>query len=274
MTLAGDAFRTAIPFEVLPLEEQVLGMSAAVEHLPSLSLGLLLAQRVSPPMPPAHDALLMASGTNASKAGGKVAGPVPPEALQSIAEQYGPREARLLVNEDATLAMVRRRSGAAQVLQFLTHGRYDASRERAACLLLTPESGANDGYVGANEIEGIAAGTAALDAPAVVLLTACGSGRAPLRLGDGGASDLAGAFFLASTRTRCVLTSSFDLEVEATRRLSVAFHRVLRAGAGPAEALRQARVDLAADELLADPFYHSLVRVVGMGHAPVFEPPR
>ena len=273
VTIVANAFLTTIPFESLPLENSELGLELALDHLFSMSLGVLLTERTLEPKPPAKgDVIILAGaapGAKIATTGRKVA-TIQPEWVESIAAAYPENEAIALVEKKATLAALSTRVSSCKVLQFFTHGYYDSERERPACLVLTPAKGNETGLVGADEIEGLADNCEALDTPEIVLLTTCGSGLGPARVGDGGASSLSGAFFTASSRTRCVLLSSFSLEVEATRRFSKSFHVALRAGKSPAEAARLARVSLASDERFADPFYYALIRVIGLGHQPVF----
>lgn len=271
VTFVGDTFLTPVPFEVLPFGEGTLGTELAVDNLSSVNLGVRLARRLRAPVDPSDNDVVVLIGDLDSDSLGETAkagAEIPSTAPESIVGVYAEGTAVCLAGDRATRSALRAHVGGSEALQFLTHGASVASRERPTGLRLTPDE-SGSGFLGADEIEGLD-GQAALDAPSVVILSACRSGVGPARVGDGGSSDLTGAFFTAGPRTRCVLVSSFDLDVEATCRLSALFHDGLAAGRSPAEAMRAARESLAADERFADPFYHSLVRVVGIGQAPVF----
>jgi CHAT domain-containing protein len=95
----------------------------------------------------------------------------------------------------------------------------------------------------------------------------CGAGRGPLRSGDDGVTNLGGACFKAGAV--CVLISPIDLEQTATEKLLDLFHERFAAGETPARAMLAARRALAADPRFADPFYHSMLQVVGIGHRPL-----
>ena len=59
--------------------------------------------------------------------------------------------------------------------------------------------------------------------------------------------------------------------LRTARRFAKRFHEALWEGESAAEAARVARAALAASDQFADPFYHALIRVVGLGNEPVFE---
>jgi hypothetical protein len=70
-----------------------------------------------------------------------------------------------------------------------------------------------------------------------------------------------------------VLLSSGDIDLAAAERSTALSLRHVRAGASPAEALRRARVEIAADAATAHPSAWALLRVIGVGADPLFEPP-
>ena len=97
-----------------------------------------------------------------------------------------------------------------------------------------------------------------------MLLAACGAGRAPLLRGEDGVGAFGGA--LLSAGARAVVLSPADLDLEATLELLGTFNAGLAGGASPAEAMRAARRRLAGAGRLDHPYFHSLLRVVGLGH--------
>ncbi|MFN0244459.1 MAG: CHAT domain-containing protein [Planctomycetota bacterium] len=262
LTVVGlDLFDT-VPFEALPWsDEATLGASKAIAHLPSLAAGLVLAERAgNEPAARTGDTeggvLLLAVPTSSKL-------DVPMASLERILAPYPKRCRALVTGAHASRERLTKDAPAARVIHILSHGRYELSRERAATILLDAPGQSGGALFGADEIERV-------DAAPLVVLTACGAGRAPTRRGDGGAADLAGAFFLAGKRARCVALSAFDLDVNAALKISTSFHAALAQGMDPAEALRASNAALAADPDFADPFYHGLMRIVGIGHVPVF----
>jgi CHAT domain-containing protein len=185
--------------------------------------------------------------------------------LADVVAAYPEGAARLVIGADAGPRALAQWFGRVRVAQVMAHGSLDERRARPVGMLLAGDDPAAVVFVGADELE-------RTDAPPLVVLTVCGAGATPKRRGDAGAADLAGALFAAGERSRCVVQSSYDLDVESARRISTAFHRALVRGASPAEALRSARADLARDERFADPFHHASITVVGLGHEPLFVP--
>ncbi len=269
LTVVGADLLGELPFESLPLgDAPFLGVSHALSYLPSLPFGVELGRTTlaqhrpgderpvawifsAPPLSPAARELMPDLAPI----------PLSTEQAQELLAPYGPT-VRTLAGEQANLSALSQDSlGAARVLQLFTHGVYDALAVRPARLMLAAES-EHDGLLRASEIEQL------LSPPPVVLLTACRTGRGPRRYGDPGSTDLSGAFLSAGARS--VVLSSFDLDAEAARRLSLEFHRALADGSSVAEAMRSSREKLAADPRFADPFYHSLLHVVGRGDDALF----
>lgn len=261
-TIVGRDLLGEVPFEALPLDHgEYAGLAKAITHLPSLAVGLQLAERAR------HE-----RRTTARKGDNSVVLLAAPDRsdlavstadLQAMIAAYPSKGRHLWSGTEASLDRLRKGMESASVTQLFTHGRFDEDRERAAVFLLASAQGSEPGFMGADEIE-------SLNASPLVILTVCGAGRGYKRRGDASAADLAGAFLMAGTRCRCVVQSSYDLDVEAARQLSVHFHAALSKGDDPAEALRKARVQLAKDPLFADPFYHGLISIVGLGHEPIF----
>jgi CHAT domain-containing protein len=154
----------------------------------------------------------------------------------------------------------------ARTLLVLTHGVEDANRVRPAALLLAPDAKSANaaekaGILASEDVERFYANG---DAPQLVVLAACGTSRAPLRKGDDGANHLGGAFFASGAQ--CVVLSSADLDLEATRRMLDVFFAPTAKDQSPAEAMRAARAKLVADDArFAHPYYHALFQVVGLG---------
>jgi len=272
-----------LPFEALPAPDgELLGLELPISYLPSFAVASELRRRAGAELPwaPAHGKKELAL----------IASPVPTEAVlerwpelrplpwrdssaRGVRSVYGPENVGTFSGSSATAkALGRAREQGARVLQVLTHGVYDSRRERPAGIVLSsasPQDSDDKGDMGvlwADEIE-------QMRVPELVLLWVCGAGRGPLRRGDDGVSNLAGAFLRSGAST--VILSPVDLDYEACLKLSDAFHRHLAGeGDSPAHALFEARRELAREPAFAHPFYHSLVHAVGLASEPRLEPRR
>jgi CHAT domain-containing protein len=262
LTIVGADLLGDVPFEALPMPSgECLGLAKAVSYLPSPAIGLALIARAEKDPPrtvAAQSSALLFVGAPEG-----VPLDVATEKLDEIAAAYPPASRRMLLGRDASFDALKRSVSAAHVVQLLTHGRRDESLERPAGFLLAPSSGSEPCYVSAADVE-------SCDAPPLVVLTICGAGGGPMRRGDPVAADLSGACFLSGKRARCVILSTYDLEVEAMRILSASFHAALVQGDDPAEALRKARVRVSHEERFADLFYHELINAVGVANEPIF----
>jgi hypothetical protein len=135
--------------------------------------------------------------------------------------------------------------------------------ERPATLVLSPSEG-YDGLLGPDEVEKI-------QSPTIVVLSACGAAKGPVRYGDDGVNHLGGAFFQTGAQT--VLLTRAMLEIDSTAALTLLFlENLVQRGRSPARALLEARRRVAASPDWAHPFFHSILQVVGCGHRPSFEP--
>lgn len=143
----------------------------------------------------------------------------------------------------------------ARVLHFVAHGISVPEREYRSALLLSGQAPADEQVLHAEDI-------AALEFEGLVVLSVCGSGRGPARTGDDRLVSLGGAFLEAGAR--CVVLARFPVEFEATLALMERFHAALAAGQPPAEALRQARAGLGAEDSLAA-FHGAAFEVLGLG---------
>jgi hypothetical protein len=260
-TIVGEDLLGPVPFEALVPEGACLGTTHAISHLPSLAVGLRLAERARREARTSASAgtpvaLLLSAPLGKDRE-------LADAELEEILKVYPSKAMELASGPKADFATLRRVFPAVRVAHVFAHGRYDERRERPAGMLLASPQGEEAGFVGSDEVE-------LLDAPPLVVLTVCGAARAPKRRGDASAADLAGAFLSAGERARCVIQTSYDLDVDSARQLSIAFHAALVAGDSPAEALRKARVSLARNPLFADPFHYALIGVVGLGHEPIF----
>lgn len=271
VTIVGADLLDGLPFECLPISSPAsrsLGMDRAVDLLPSLPVGLLLARR--PPRSRVNesrpiDLWLVAAPAGTEESPLCVTGlPVlslSAEERERLTSPYPEEAVRVFSGTQATKACLAQSELAdARILQLLVHGTVDLTRERSAGLVLAPGPG-DSGLLWCEELE-------RLYLPPLVVLAACGAAHGPLRRGEDGLTNLGGAALSAGAR--CVVLARGDLELQATLRMLETFHKRLRAGDAPAEALRSARSELSSDPRWSHPFYHSLLQVVGLGQEPVY----
>lgn len=267
LDVLGDVPFEALPYRTAESSSATLGTRFAVDHLPSFGVALVLAERARRELAAgaAHGAKAAARSEVVLVAAPASSGiPLAEPAAVDLLRAYAPERRRVFFGSESRSSAFGPALRDARLLQVVTHGRRIAGRERPGGFVLEAERGGVE-VVGADEVEG-------WDAPPLVVLSVCGGAYAPRRRGDAGSADLAGALFIGSARTRCVVVTAFDLDVETARALSSEMHAALAGGADPAEALRRARAALAADPRFADPFHHGTVRVVGAGHVAVFDP--
>jgi CHAT domain-containing protein/tetratricopeptide (TPR) repeat protein len=153
--------------------------------------------------------------------------------VRGIARLYDPGTTAVRVGSAARESWLKAQASHYRILHFATHGVLDdASPLYSALVLAAPVAGEHDdGLLEAREILG-------LDLHAdLAVLSACETGRGLVGAGEG----LIGttwAFFVAGCPT--TVASQWKVEAASTNRLMLAFHRELRRGRTPAEALRLA----------------------------------
>ena len=257
-----------VPFECLRFGDgERLGLAKAISYLPSLPLGLWLSRR-EPETNAAQrdfDVCLVAapdlSGRPHPRWPNLDLAPFTDADADSILGPYATDRTRRFLGDDVSTELFSGtlstdRANAATVLQVVTHGVYDPQRERPAGLLLS-SGDPSGGVLWCEDVE-------RWSAPPLVILTACGAARAPLRRGDDGRGHLGGAFLAAGAQA--VVLSATDVPYVAGLRLMTHFHRELAQGLGPAEALRRAR---AHGTPAGEPDLSALlVHVVGLGDVP------
>jgi len=266
VTIVGGDLLGDVPFEMLPLVgRRALGLELAVDYLPSLYLGCVLAR--SQPAPRRLDAARTHLTVLAApaEAGPQRFAPLPWEDDRAgpWRASYGRSSVRVVTGAEANAgALADPRTAASDVLHLIVHGDYDGTWERPAGLVLAPDAGDPDGRLWAPDLE-------RLRVPELVLLSVCGAARGPERIGDDGAGHLGGACFRAGARA--VVLPSFDLEYESTLKSMDVFHRRLARGDSPARAMLAARRALASSSRDADPTRWAVIHVLGLGQQPLFE---
>ncbi|MCG3155643.1 MAG: Protein TolB [bacterium] len=134
--------------------------------------------------------------------------------------------------EAATPAALAAGIGRANLVHLSCHGVYDERNPLFSALLLAPASGEDDGRLEAHEIFSLKLRTY------LVMLSACETGLAKVTGGDE-VIGLARAFLFAGTPA--LIASLWTVDDLATAITVKRFYRYLEAGAGKAEALRQAQ---------------------------------
>jgi hypothetical protein len=245
-----------VPFELFPAREGgTQGTRRAISYSPTVAMAIALQRAPSPSAGRAR--FLLAPDVDGS--GGALR--LSDDELRELTSAV-PGEPEILAGPAAQAASLGVAAGQnVTLLYVLTDGTHDATRERPAGLLMA-HSSSSRGTAWAEDIE-------ALRVPMLVVLTACGAGRAPMRRGDGGRSDLAAAFLYAGAST--VVLPTCDLELDATLRTMPRIFRRLSAGEATAQALRGARAELVAAHDPVAALQAHLLHVVGRGGT-VFRP--
>jgi CHAT domain-containing protein len=184
--------------------------------------------------PTEHDRILLAAGPAIDTRLFPELRPLPGarDEADRIARLY---EAHTIVaGKDVTRAALLGGLPRHSILHFAGHARFRDEAPEQSFLALASGAGDEPGLIRTWEI-------AMLDLPdlALVVLSACStSSRSATRVG--GFSGLAEAFLRAGAHG--VVGTLWDVDDRATADLVVTFHELLRGGAAPAEALRQAQL--------------------------------
>jgi hypothetical protein len=270
LTVVGAELFDSTSFDLLPVgDAEALGLACAVDYVPALPLGLLLAQRAGEATDAIDlDAVFLAGARphdTVSERWGEVGEFTLSKRQQNaLVGAYDSKRTEVLVGAQVTRgALSGDLPGRSRLLQLLVHSVQDTQRERPALLVLSPEDENDEGLVSCDDVE-------ALSAPRMVLLTACSTGRGPVRKGDEGTGHMGGAFLAAGAQV--VIQSDRELWLDEALALSEVLHRRLREhGDSPAEALRRARVELLEDGLFQHVAETDALRAFGLGHRPLFE---
>lgn len=260
VTIVGSDWFGSIGFEDFELSSGTRVIDRLdVAYLPSLALGVALAERAKPATAPAD--LPKATFVVATDPPQKIPGlstaldrlDIDRATALAMFKPYGGAEG--VCGPDATpkqLERVMQRNTDALVLHITAHAIIEATKTVPATLVLSGSS-FDKARVGFGEVR-------ELPAPPVVVLMACGTARGPQRSGDSSSADLGGAFLLAGAHS--VVLSQHTIRLHASHGAFTRFHASLAEGASPARALRNALQSM-------DPANRAKVRgirVVGLGH--------
>jgi len=253
----------------LPLRDTPhLGLARALDTLPSIPFGVARARLLESTPAAADSELLLVGGVQPSKAARILDAeleklPLTAQTAAALARSYETHVE--LKDERATAANVLEQLPKYSVVQMLVHAVLDGQHTPPSGLVLEGD-GEDAGILWG---EALSSRRFAGGATRLVVLAACRSAQGPLRRGDAGSADLAGAWLAAGVPT--VLVSHSDLTWGPMVELSTAFHTHLRAEAcSPAEALRRALAGREIKDARELPFRYGLLEVVGLGQQPIF----
>jgi hypothetical protein len=253
LVIVGRELLAGIPFEALPTKDTNspwLGLRAPISYLPSLRLGVWLAERTAPVS--ASACALFATGLNpADLARWRQSDLVLDDA--QMCEPLSP----IAPSQRIAIPAADRAAFDAppcSALLLFAHGIYDAEADSKNGFLLATKDQAS-GAVFASEC-------AALRFPPFVALAVCGAARTSLRRGDDGGGDLVDAVMRGGART--VLASEHDLRVDDAVAITRETMRGLADGKTSAEALLFARRSRASDGY-GHPSRWSSMRLEGLG---------
>ena len=223
---------------------------AAIAYAPSLSVldALLHARRGAT----ATSRTLLVLGNPAQDA---------PEAgreADAVAALYGAAKSSLWRGAAATREVFLSKAGAFDVLHLAAHGIFDDRNPMGSHIILAaPASGpAQQGWLEAGDVRDLDLKAA------LVVLSGCETARGRFENGEGSIG-LSWAFLAAGARAS--VASQWRVESASTSKLMVAFHSELLKGAGQAEALRRAALNLLATERFHHPFYWAGFVLLGEG---------
>ncbi len=170
---------------------------------------------------------------------------------QAIAELYGttPR-----LGKRATESEVRAQAGQIDVLHLAAHANHNPYQPLFGRIELAAD-GSEDGALEVHEIFGLD-----LRGTDLVVLSACRTRMGELSRGNEMVG-LGRAFLYAGTSS--LVASLWAVEDRSTSRLMRRFHTHLRAGAGRAEALRRAQLEMSAEG--SPPYYWAAFVLIGDG---------
>lgn len=249
--VVGKDLLREVPFEVLNLDGEYFGLRMPISYLPSLPVGVALAERWNE------------------------SGWAPPELI------YGELDGRPVGLSDASLSDKQRRAleaslpnsaeirpiatdtvsrirdGGLSGLSFATvfaHGKLDLRRARPSGLWLGPGP---EQILWCDDVSGIATAQ-------VMILSACGAARTNARLGDGGVGSLGGALIEAGSLS--VVLAGAEVPRDATVQLTAELQGKISGGEPVATALLAARRAVADQAEFEDPYHWANFLVFGVGH--------
>ena len=226
VTVVGAELLGTVPFELLPLpregvasaERELFGNALAVHSLASLPLGVALHRREA--FVPRYELGVVAElelgdalrGSDFAEAEHLVDIRLQEDDHEALTAAFPTDRTWGLFGEQATEAQLLAqvpKMRETSVLHFLLHGLYLPDLERGSVLVLRGNEELGSHFLTCDEVE------SRLELNGLVLLSSCGTGLGPDRLGDDNLANLGGAFLRAGARA--VVLSRAPLEYERTR---------------------------------------------------------
>ena len=230
-----------LPFELLPYASGKLTDLTTVSYAPSVSVLGDLTRRAASPRDSRPDEeytrAFLGIGLTDTGLAGELA-PLPGgREVNEIAADYGPG-ARVVSGAEATKDLILSETGGYRVVHFATHGVIDDAEPLYSGLRVAAgQDGETDGPGGDNVLHVYEMFGLALSG-AVVVCSACETARGKLQAGEG-LVGMSRALFYAGAIA--LVVALWPVPDGPTRRLMRVFHRYLRDGRTPAEALSLAK---------------------------------
>jgi CHAT domain-containing protein len=259
-----------LPFQALQRDGQRLLLDDhSLAYAPSLT-ALVEMRKARRPAASAAALFALAGSRagNASSSAGEELGPdgglEMRRQVEGLAGLYGQAASRVYVGTRATEDRLRDEAGRYAIVHLAAHGFFDDQNPLYSHLRLATsghgDTPSSDGRLEAWEI-------LEMGLPVrLAVLSACESGRSASGEGDG-LLGLTWALFVAGCPATVV--SQWNVDAASTTELMLEFHRRLRRGVSPAEALRRSALALRASPRYGHPFYWAPFMVVGDGGAAV-----
>jgi CHAT domain-containing protein/tetratricopeptide (TPR) repeat protein len=173
--------------------------------------------------------------------------------VASIAEVYAPR-ARVLTGREASESAFKKMAGQFGTIHLASHGLIDDGNPLYSSIAFAQHDEEEDGYLEAREVMRMELGAD------IVILSACSTAPGSITSGEG-ITGLSRSFFIAGVPT--VVASLWSVDDRSTSLLMTEFHRQLRDGERPANAMAAAQRKLLQEKDLGDPFYWAAFTVYG-----------
>ncbi|MBS1821287.1 MAG: CHAT domain-containing protein [Acidobacteria bacterium] len=182
--------------------------------------------------------------------------------VETIAADF-PKPSTVLLGNHATETDFKRLPlSRFNVIHLALHGYANSEFPDRSALVFAPENPpVNDGLLQVREIRRLPLNAS------LVTLSACDTGIGPV--GEEGVANIVNAFIEAGAQS--VVSTLWEVEDQATAQLMIDFYRQLGTGAGKAEALRRAQLDMLHSG--APPYYWAGFELVGEPSGSLFKKP-
>jgi CHAT domain-containing protein len=168
--------------------------------------------------------------------------------IDKVSSVFNPRKRNSLTREMASEDLIKKQNlKDYKIIHFATHSLIDNKKPLRSSILLTlDDDPAEDGFLQMREIYNLSLNSD------LVTLSSCQTGLGQLINGEG-IEGINRAFFYAGASS--VLMSLWPVNDQATSQLMERFYFHLRSNKSIANALRQAKLELASSDVLSHPFY-------------------